>query len=111
MENKLQESTNISSQTRTRNPEYYKNNGNNVNSVNLTGNNKRGFDFKYEEMKRNRKTNTIVMAFSGGVLGMIALGPVGAVAGSIVGAKATKHIGRHNERKYQAERDENVQFK
>uniref|UniRef100_A0A7S2V6T6 Uncharacterized protein n=1 Tax=Entomoneis paludosa TaxID=265537 RepID=A0A7S2V6T6_9STRA len=54
---------------------------------------------KITKMKLRRKRRTIAAGVTGGVIGLVALGPVGAVAGGVGSAVATKVIGKRMERR------------
>ncbi|KAL7580344.1 hypothetical protein ACA910_004374 [Epithemia clementina (nom. ined.)] len=51
------------------------------------------------KMKTARKRMTIAAGVTGGIVGLVALGPVGAVIGATGGAMATRSIGKRRERK------------
>ena len=63
-----------------------------------------GFDHKTYpkevlKMKVQRKRMTIAAGVTGGLVGLVALGPLGAVVGATGGAVATRAIGKRRERK------------
>ena len=51
------------------------------------------------KMKKNRRRATVGAGVVGGVVGLVTLGPVGAIIGGTGSALATKHIGKRRERK------------
>ncbi|KAL7580345.1 hypothetical protein ACA910_004375 [Epithemia clementina (nom. ined.)] len=51
------------------------------------------------KMKKNRRRYTVGAGVVGGVIGLVALGPVGAVFGGVGGAVATKQIGKRREKR------------
>eukprot|EP00523_Entomoneis_sp_CCMP467_P000654 CAMPEP_0168763154 /NCGR_PEP_ID=MMETSP0724-20121128/24213_1 /TAXON_ID=265536 /ORGANISM="Amphiprora sp., Strain CCMP467" /LENGTH=181 /DNA_ID=CAMNT_0008812341 /DNA_START=42 /DNA_END=587 /DNA_ORIENTATION=- len=51
------------------------------------------------KMKKNRKRATVGAGVVGGAIGLVALGPLGAVVGGVGTAVATKQIGKRRERK------------
>ena len=51
------------------------------------------------KMKKNRRRHTVAAGIAGGVVGLVALGPVGAVFGGVGSAVATKQIGKRREKR------------
>ena len=56
-----------------------------------------------EKMKVRRKRATIAAGVTGGIVGLIALGPVGAVVGGAGATLATRTVGKRKERKKREE--------
>ena len=54
------------------------------------------------KMKRRRRRNSVVAGVTCGVIGTIALGPVGGIAGGVGGAMAAKAVGKRKERRKMA---------
>jgi len=54
---------------------------------------------RLDRMKTARKHGQVWAATSGAVVGLVVLGPLGAVAGGIAAHQVTKHAGRANERR------------
>jgi len=52
-----------------------------------------------QDMKKRRRGQTIFAGVAGGMVGLVALGPIGAVAGGVGGAMATKGIGKRMEKR------------
>ena len=49
--------------------------------------------------KEQRKGNTVVSTWTGGVVGLVALGPFGAAAGAGIAYGVSKSVGKNRERK------------
>lgn len=52
-----------------------------------------------QAMKERRKVGTIAAGVAGGFLGLIVLGPIGAVVGGTTAAVATKQVGKRMEKR------------
>lgn len=50
-------------------------------------------------MKNRRKRRTVASGVAGGVLGLVALGPIGGIAAGVGGAMVAKKVGKRNEKK------------
>ena len=50
-------------------------------------------------MKNRRKRRTVASGVAGGIIGLVALGPVGGIAAGVGGAYAAKKIGKRNEKR------------
>mmetsp|Transcript_1842 Transcript_1842/g.4044 ORF Transcript_1842/g.4044 Transcript_1842/m.4044 type:complete len:132 (+) Transcript_1842:72-467(+) len=50
-------------------------------------------------MKNRRKRRTVASGVAGGIVGLVALGPIGGIAGGIGGAMVAKRVGKRNEKK------------
>ena len=52
-----------------------------------------------QAMKNRRKRRTVASGVVGGVLGLVALGPVGGIAAGVGGAYVAKKVGKRNEKR------------
>jgi hypothetical protein len=62
-----------------------------------------------DKMKRRRKRRTVVVGVASGVVGLIALGPVGGIAGGVGGAMATKALSKRKERRKSRKHEQALQ--
>lgn len=80
--------------TNYRNQSYYYNRNDDYATVH-----KKQLPQEIKDMKGRRKRRTVASGVAGGVVGLIALGPVGGIIGGVGSAVVAKKIGKRNEKR------------
>jgi hypothetical protein len=64
-----------------------------------TGSHKKQSPAEISQMKGRRKRRTVVSGVAGGIVGLVALGPLGMIAGGVGSAVVAKRVGKRNEKR------------